>query len=101
LDFLDIQGLSSLQGNHHYDSSDSQVPKLDLDEIESKMVVEARDMDLKSKLESGLGGSAHQLAHAVEKPMIYQKSTGLSISKKFQKEDRQASQRDGLREKRR
>jgi hypothetical protein len=53
----DLQRLSNLQGNHHYDLSEYKVRIITLDEIESKMVVEARDVDLDSKLESGVGAS--------------------------------------------
>ena len=37
----------------------TRLQELTLDEIESKMVVETRDIDLQSKLESGIGASEH------------------------------------------
>jgi len=36
----------------------TKLEELTLDEIESKMVIEARDIDVESKVESGFGASA-------------------------------------------
>jgi hypothetical protein len=37
----------------------AKLEELTLDEIESKMVIEARDIDVESKVESGFGASEH------------------------------------------
>jgi hypothetical protein len=39
----------------------AKLEELTLDEIESKMVIEARDIDVESKVESGFGASEHPL----------------------------------------
>ena len=94
----DLQRLSNPQGNHHYDSSEFKLEKLTLDEIETKMVVEAHYIDVESKLESGFGASGHPPAFIVEEPITQAKGAGLSMSQKTQKEDWQVSPKEGLEE---
>ena len=70
----------------------TKLEELTLPEIQSKMVIEARDIDMESKLESGLGQFTHPLCHAVEKPINHQKRVGLGT------QDRQVSLKQELQE---
>ena len=55
--------------------------ELSIDDIESEMLVEARDIDL-SNLESGFGASGHPLCPHCGGPIIHQKGAGSSITTK-------------------
>jgi hypothetical protein len=57
----------------------AKLEELTLDEIESKMVIEARDIDVESKAESGFGAFEHPPCLIVEELIIHLKGAGSNI----------------------
>jgi len=57
----------------------TKLGKLTLDEIESELGIEARDIDAESKVESGFGASDICRALIVEEPIIHMKGAGSNM----------------------
>lgn len=94
-----IQRLSNRQRSHRYNKSDYLIGRSHFDDIESKILVAAPDIDLESRLESRYGASKYPQHPRCSRTIIHMKGAGSTIFSKDRGKDHRFSPKERLQDK--